>query len=194
MQFTNLNVATRTLKSTWNVASTSIQKEKDSSNESEYETYRKDVYMLYTSKMGNHTKHRMSDLLKGIKNVGIAPKDILGIQTRSSGLEIMCKTEAAYDKLLEEGVEIGEELIDFKPKRKRRQAVKVFGLSMDVFDAHLEEALSTYGKIVDGKQHQLSRKNEEEEWKHVSNGDRIVYMIIEKNIPRRLTPCFLRRN
>ena len=127
MQFTNLNVATRTLKSTWNVASTSIQKEKDSSNESEYEyeTYRKDVYMLYTSKMGNHTKHRMSDLLKGIKNVGIAPKDILGIQTRSSGLEIMCKTEAAYDKLLEEGVEIGEELIDFKPKRKRRQAVKV---------------------------------------------------------------------
>ena len=161
-------------------------KKENPSNKYEYETYRKDVFMLYTNKMGNHTKHKMSDLLKGIKNTGILPKDILGIQTRSMGLEIMCRTEETYDKLLEEGVEINDETIDFKPKRKRRQAVKVTGLSMDVFDAHLEEAPSAYGEIVDGKQHQISRKTEDEEWNHVSNGDRIVYMIIEKNIPRRL--------
>ena len=183
-----MNAPGRTLKSTWSVAGTSIQKEKPNESESkyEYETYRKDVFMLYTNKMGKHTSHKMSDLLNGIKNAGVLPKDILGIQTKNTGLEIMCRTEEAYDKLLEDGVDILEETIDFKPKRKRRQAVKVIGLSMDVFDAHLEEVLSAYGEIVDGKQHQISRKSEDEEWNHVSNGDRIVYMVIEKSIPRRL--------
>ena len=180
LQFTNLNAPDRNRKNVWNM--TAAQKEKENNG-----AYREDVYMLYTNKIGGKEKYGISDLLKGIKDAKIPPKDILGIQNRSSGIEVMVATENTYERMLEDGIKIGEDTIEFSPKRKRSQVVKVFGLSMDVYDNTLKNALSPYGNITEGKKHQLRLNGKiDEEFGHVSNGDRVVYMTIEKNIPRRL--------
>ena len=178
----NLNAPDRNKKNVWDMPTTQTQKEKENNG-----AYREDVYMLYTSKIGDNEKYGISELLKGIKDAKIPPKDILGIQSRSTGIEVMVATENTYEGMLEHGIKIGEDVIEFSPKRKRSQVVKVYGLSMDVYDSTLKKALSAYGNITEGKKHQLRLNGKvDEEFGHVSNGDRVMYMTIDRNIPRRL--------
>ena len=149
--------------------------------------YREDVFMLFTKSINTNSGHKLEELLAGLKKAGISPKEISGIQRKYNGTEIMCLSEKSYETLLEEEITVGQDKVVFQAKRKRTQAVRIFGLGMDVFDSVLEEKLSEYGQIKNGKQHQLKFKSDiDEEWKHVTNGDRIVYMLIEKSIPRRL--------
>ena len=186
LRLTNMNE--RVLQPCWNLGKTS---KRSSEPESNYrnETYREDIYMVFSNKLPMDAPFTTEDILLGIKEAKIEPKDIGGIQRKASGTEIMCLSEKSYEILIEEGIKVGEqkEAVTFKPKRKRSQPVKIFGLGMDVYDAILEEELCKYGKIIDGKQHQLKiEKSISDEWKHVSNGDRVVYMVIERSIPRKL--------
>ena len=183
------NLGDRTLAPCWSLAGSSKRNDDIDSNYKN-ETYREDIFMAFSSKLGTTVETTTEEILSAIKNAKIDPKSIGGLQRKTNGIEILCHSEKTYETLLEEGIKIEgfQDNVVFKPKRKRNQAVKIFGLGMDVFDAVLEEALCKFGKIKDGRQHQLKLKEEglKNEWGHVSNGDRVVYMTIEQQIPRRL--------
>ena len=141
IRFTNMNE--RVLTPTWNLGSTSKKKE-DNTIIYNNETYREDVYMAFSNKLGSNSTYKTEEILQGIEKAGIQPREIVGLQRRPNGVEIMSNNERSYEILLDQGIKIGEnqEVIQFRAKRKRSQAVKVFGLGMDIYDAVLEEALS----------------------------------------------------